>query len=50
LFFDKVTAGGSGSTFLFNGMGLPSKSHWDFSCTFVQQLDDNAGDTVPTST
>ena len=41
--FDTVAAGGSGGTFLFNGVGLPGKSHWNFSCTFVQQLD-TAGD------
>ena len=42
LFFDKVAEGGGGGTFLFNGVGLPGKSHWNFSCTFVQQLDTGA--------
>jgi hypothetical protein len=42
LFFDMVAAGGSGGTFLYNGVGLPGKSHWNFSCTFVQQLDTGA--------
>ena len=32
IFFD-TGAGGSGGTFLFNGVGLPGKSHWNFSCT-----------------
>ena len=41
LFFDDPEeSGGSGGTFLFNGAGLPgAKSHWNFSFTFVQQLD-----------
>ena len=39
LFFDTTGSGGGGGTFLYNGVGLPGKSHWDFSCTFVQQLD-----------
>jgi len=42
LFFDKVAEGGGGGTFLFNGVGLPGKSHWNLSCTFVQQLDTGA--------
>ena len=25
--------------YLYTGVGLPGKSHWNFSCTFVQQLD-----------
>lgn len=26
------------SAYLYNGVGLPGVSHWDYSCTFVQQI------------
>jgi hypothetical protein len=31
------TKGGAVPFYLYNGVGLPGKSHWDFSFTFVQE-------------